>query len=169
MMITISSLLLPLAILNGLALVQGQAEQTPALTVEGLDGKKTVFSLEQLKQMPHQEVTAVESHSKATRQYEGVLLSALLNQAGVPAGAKLHGVELRDYLVAVGSDNYAVVFSLAELDPTMQENGGAVVAYASEGMPFDAKQGPLKLVVPRDQSPDRAVRMLIGITIRRAP
>ena len=51
-----------------------------------------------LAALPHQTVTVVNSHTKASLTYSGVPLIDLLQRLGVPA--KLEGKELRHYLVA---------------------------------------------------------------------
>jgi len=143
-------------------------EKASRLTVEARDGKQTVFSVEQLRKMPRQTVSATDAHTGASHQYEGVLLSALLAAAGVPSGEALRGAELRDYVEAVGADNYTVIFSLPELDSLFQDNK-VIVADMQDGKPLDAAQGPLKLIVPQDRRPARWVRMLVNISVHQAP
>jgi len=53
--------------------------------------------------------------------YEGVWLTDILRQAGVPQGESLRGRALAGYVLAVAQDGYQVVFSLAELDPAVVE------------------------------------------------
>lgn len=142
-------------------------DKAPQFTVEGRDGKQTVFSLEQLKQMPRQTVTVNDPKTKASQSYEGVLLSTLLARAGAPSGSKLHGLELRDYAEAMGSDGYKVIFSLFELDPASHASQ-VIVADSMGGKPLQGNNGPLKLIAPEDKRPERWVRMLTGVRIRQA-
>jgi len=144
------------------------AQEKSGLIVEGRDGKQIVFSIEQLKKMPHQTVSATNSHTKTTNNYEGVLLSTLLAEAGAPSGEALRGAELRDYVEAAGADNYRVIFSLVELDPMFQDNK-IIVADLMDGKPLPSKQGPLQLIVPQDRRLTRCVRMLASIRVRQAP
>jgi hypothetical protein len=156
----ITSFLLVLA----LALAAAAQDKSPRFTVTTLDGKQTTFSLDQLKQMPKQTVTVNDPKTKAPQAYDGVLLSSLLAAAGAPTGRTLHGKELRDYAVVAGSDGYMVVFSLFELDPPSHSNR-VIVAYAVDGKPLEGNNGPLKLIAPEDQRPERWVRMLTGVTL----
>jgi hypothetical protein len=59
-----------------------------------------------------------------------------------------------------------VVFSLAELDQGLTNNG-IIVADAVDGQPLAAKQGPLRIVTPKDTRPARSVRMLEKIDVVR--
>jgi hypothetical protein len=154
-------------ILVTFAVVASAQDKAPQFTVEGVDGKQTAFSLEQIKQLPRQTLTVADPKTKTPRSYEGVLLSALLEQAGVPSGKKLHGPELRDYAEVSGSDGYKVVFSLFELDPASSDNR-VIVAYSMDGKPLEGNNGPLKLIAPEDNRPERWVRMLTGVRIRQA-
>jgi hypothetical protein len=74
-------------------------------------------------------------------------------------GQNLRGQALGTYGVARASDGYAVVYSLAELDPAMTENQ-IIVADTMNGKSLAPKQGPFKVVVPSDKRPARWVRMV---------
>jgi hypothetical protein len=158
------SVLISLLVLFAGALAQAQA----AFTVEGLDGNKTAYTLDQLRQMPQQSLSATNPHTKATENYSGILLIDLLAKANGPAGDKLRGDEMRDYVEIAGRDGYRAVFALAELDPAFQDNH-VLVAIAMDGKPLDDKAGPVRIVAPQDKRPARSVRMVTTITVRRAP
>jgi hypothetical protein len=160
----ISAFIISLLLLFAGALAQAQA----AFTVEGLDGNKAAYTLDQLRQMPQQSVTATNPHTKATENYSGVLLADLLAKANTPAGDKLRGDEMRDYVEITGRDGYRAVFALAELDPAFQDNH-VVVGITMDGKPLDDKAGPVRIVAPQDKRPARSVRMVTTITVRRAP
>jgi hypothetical protein len=144
------------------------AQCQTALTLEGLDGSKTTFTLEQLKQLPQKPVSINNPHTQAVEAYEGVLLVDLLRKANAPLGEKLRGDEMRDYVEVEGSDGYKAVFALAELDPAFQDNQ-VLVAISSNGKPLDPKVGPVRVVAPQDKRPARSVRMVTAIAVRRAP
>jgi DMSO/TMAO reductase YedYZ molybdopterin-dependent catalytic subunit len=107
-------------------------------------------------------------HTKKLEKYEGVPLRALLDQVGVPAGEKLRGPEMRNYIVIIAKDGYEVVLVPVEVDPMFQQNE-VLVADSLDGKPLDEKHGPLQLVVPADQRPARWVRMVTKIVVRRTP
>jgi hypothetical protein len=150
------------------SLAAAQQNQTAAVTIVGLDGNKLTMTVDQLRQMPQQSVTINNPHTKSTEKYEGVLLRDILAKVSTPAGEKLHGDEMRDYVEVSGRDGYTAVFALAELDPAFQDNQ-VLVAISSDGKPLDDKQGPVRMVAPQDKRPARSVRMVETITVRRAP
>ena len=170
------ALLYPLLVLlmNAVLVAQSTTAATPLITamptvtVQGLDGKNVVFTLDQLRQMPQQSVSVMNPHTKAKENYEGVLLSDVLTKLSAPSGDKLRGEEMADYVEVTGSDRYRVVFALAELDPAFQDNK-VLLAISSDGKPLDDKLGPVRLVAPQDKRPARSVRMVNTITVRRAP
>ncbi len=150
------------------ARVQAQPQAQTALTLEGLDGNKVSYTMEQLRQMPQQSVSIANPHTKANETYEGVLLTDLLAKLGAPSGEKLRGDEMRDYVEVTGSDGYRAVFALAETDPAFQDNK-VLVAITSNRKPLADKVSPVRIVAPQDKRPARSVRMVTTIAVRRAP
>ncbi len=73
----------------------------------------------------------VEYHGK---QYTGVPLAALVTALGVPADAALQATAADGYTQALAPE------TLARTD--------ALLAYAVDGSPLSADEGPLRLVVP---------------------
>ncbi len=137
------------------------------LQLTGLDGKSVTVSPADLKGMPHQKVSVVNGHTSQKENYEGVLLSDVLAKVDAPAGQKLHGPALLTYVKASASDNYQVLFSLAEIDQATHKNQ-IIVADQMDGKAINAKEGPLKLVVPEDTHPSRSIRMLTSISLHKA-
>ena len=70
-------------------------------------------------------------------------------------------------MVAEAKDGYAVVYSIAELDPAMTDNP-VILADTMDGKPLAAKEGPFKIVVPGDKRPARWVRMVNALRIESA-
>jgi DMSO/TMAO reductase YedYZ molybdopterin-dependent catalytic subunit len=101
-----------------------------------------------------------------TLAYEGVLVAEILKRAGVPLGSDLRGNALATYVVASAIDGYQVVFSIGELDPAMTSNE-IIVADTIDGKPLLPKQGPLRIVAPRDARAARSVRMLTRLEVVR--
>ena len=66
--------------------------------------------------------------------------------------------------MARASDGYAVVHSLAEVDPAMTDNQ-IMVADSMNGKALALKQGPFRVVVPGDKRPARWVRMVSGFEV----
>lgn len=143
------------------------AQQSATLKISGLGNQTAEFSAKDLAQMARASVEVREPHRNEMQHYEGVLLSDVLAKVGVPLGDKLRGNAMAMYVLARASDGYAVVYSLAELDPGMTDNH-IIVADRMNGQPLDAKEGPLKIVVPGDKRPARWIRMLTSLKVESA-
>jgi hypothetical protein len=115
--------------------------------------------------LPHITITVHNSHTNATETYSGVPLAALLAKVNAPLGKELHGEAMTSYVVAIGSDGYSVVLSLAEVDPSFHE-GQVIVADARDGQLL-GKSGPFQLIVSDDKRPARWVHNLETITLKR--
>jgi hypothetical protein len=145
------------------------AQSAPAqVEVSVRDFAPTTLTLHDLKRLPRQTVKVKNPKTKTKETYEGALLSDVLAQAHAPMGKTLHGRELLDYVVVTASDDYHVIFSLAELDPPTHANR-VLLADTMDGKALESPQGPLKLIAPEDLRPERWVRMVTKINIRRAP
>jgi DMSO/TMAO reductase YedYZ molybdopterin-dependent catalytic subunit len=134
------------------------------LAVNGDVDKPLSLSLADLRDLPRQTLTVENEHEKREETYQGVPLAEILKRAGVPQGSGLRGPALAIYVRAEGSDGYAAVFALAELDSSVQDSG-VLVADTLDGQPIPDKLGPLRLVAPHDKRPARWVRMLGSITV----
>lgn len=132
---------------------------SPALTVSGDVSKPLSFSLSEFQALPHKTLKATNHHSQKEEVYDGVPLIDLLKLAGVPQGENLRGAAMSTTVYVEGADGYRVAFSLAELDPGIQESG-VILADKLDGHPLDDKLGPLRLVAPHDLRPARWVRMV---------
>ena len=73
--------------------------------------------------------------------------------------------ELRQYVLATGSDGYEATFSLGELDPRFGGGGTMdLVAYAQDGQPLGT-DGFARLVVPGDLAGGRYVSNLVSLQV----
>ena len=120
-----------------------------------------------LKAMPRTTITVHNEHAKADETYAGVRASDVLTKMGAPLGKDLRGAALSGYLVATGSDGYAAVIALAEVEPSFH-SGEVIIEDTMNGAPLDAKSGPFKLVVTEDKRPARWVRNLVSIELKSA-
>jgi hypothetical protein len=77
------------------------------------------LSAKDIAQMPRMSIDIQDPHHVEMQHYEGVRLSDLLAKAGVPMGDKLRGRTMAMYVLAQASDGYAVVYSVAGLDPAI--------------------------------------------------
>jgi len=135
------------------------------LTVGGAVEHPLKLSTADLAKM-HRSNIEVKGHDGAATMYEGVLLSDLMQAAGVPSAEKLRGPDLAACIIAQAKDGYRVLFSLAEVDPGFTDSK-VLVADRANGKPLGEGQGPFRLVVPNDKIGHRSVRMLEQLEIVR--
>lgn len=151
------------------ALVWGQTAQQPAppatLTVSGDVPSKLVLSADDLLRMPR-ETVSIPDQDGTKVAYEGVPLREILKRAGAPVEKELRGKALASYVLAKASDDYQVVFTLAEVAPDFA-NEPILVADKRDGKPLFQYQGPFRLVCPNDKAGARSVRMLQSIEVVR--
>jgi DMSO/TMAO reductase YedYZ molybdopterin-dependent catalytic subunit len=79
----------------------------------------------------------------------------------------MRGPNLGYYAVIEAADGYSALFSLAEFDDDFAERS-ILLATSRDGKPLDAKDGPLRLIVPQDARPARWVRQVRSIRVERA-
>ena len=136
--------------------------QETAVHVSGDVKQPLSLTAEELSKMPRASVTITARGTQTV--YQGVWLHDLLKRAGVPQGSALRGKALAGYVLAQARDGYQVVFSLAEADPAFIDNE-VLVADSADGNPLSAKEGPVRLVVPKDKIAARSVRMLTRLEV----
>jgi DMSO/TMAO reductase YedYZ molybdopterin-dependent catalytic subunit len=160
------------AMLSAAALVAAQAAQSQApsakasLRISGEVGRQLTLGAEELAKLPRRSVRA-KDHSGRESEFEGVPLVEALKQAGVKFGEELRGKNLELYLVVEAADGYRAVFALPELDPAYTDKI-LLLADKRDGKSMDAKEGPLRLVVPEEKRHARWVRQVTGLVIKRA-
>jgi len=143
------------------------AQQTPSVQISGKNIPTLHVTATELSRMPRLSVDVHNPHSENTEHYEGVRVSDLLAKAGVPLGEKLRGVALATYIVVQAGDGYAVVYSIAEIDPTMNDNR-IILADTMNGKPLGEHDGPFKIVAPGEKRPARWVRMVHALQVESA-
>lgn len=118
-----------------------------------------------LAALPREQVSAT-AHGQVLR-CEGVHLRDLLRAARAMPADPLRGADLARYVRVEARDGYRAVFSLPELDPTLG-NRRVLLVDRCDGKPLDAKDGPLRLLVPEDSRPARWVRQVQAIRVLAA-
>jgi hypothetical protein len=116
--------------------------------------------------LPRQTVEAT-LHGHAMR-CEGVALVDLLRRAKAMDDAPLKGDALARLVVLTARDDYRVVFTLAEVDPTLGARRVFVVDRCDD-KPLDPDTGPLRLLVPDDKRGARSLRQLDAIRVETLP
>lgn len=123
-------------------------------------------------QFPRDTVQAADpggaNHAPIRGVYAGVDLRALLTRAGVPEGTAVRGAALRMYVVAEATDGYRVLFSLAELEPSLTD-APVIVADHRDGAALEEHEGPLRIIAPEQKRPARWVRNLARLSIQQIP
>ncbi len=147
----------------GFSAAQGVPAAGPRLTI-AYEGTTLALSEADLSGLPHQDVTAFDSHEKKSHVYSGVPVRDLLARAGVPLGEKLRGKNLRLAVLAHCRDNYDIVFALAEFDDAF-DSRVILVADSQDGHALPDALGPVRLVVPGDKRPARWARMLTSLEV----
>ena len=140
------------------------------LTLTGV-ARPATYNLAALQALPKTTVTATYTAGggPVTDTYTGVSLWTLLNSAGLITDPTIKNDVLRQYVEAVGSDGYAAIFSLGEIDPAF---GGSttlpdLVAYADTNgqLGTDGPDGFARMVVPGDAAGGRYVSSLVELEV----
>jgi hypothetical protein len=140
-----------------------QPKDTLLLTA-GANHAPVSLSLTDFRSIPHVTITVHNAHADADETYSGVPLVVLLAKLDAPLGEHLRGKALASYIVALGSDGYSVVLSIAEADPNFH-GGEILVADTRDGQPL-GKSGPFQLIVSEDKRPARWVHNLVSISLQ---
>jgi DMSO/TMAO reductase YedYZ molybdopterin-dependent catalytic subunit len=96
--------------------------------------------------------------------YSGVILSAILQKAGVTLGKDLRGENLIKYVQVDASDGYQVIFALAELDKDFTDRT-IILADQMDGKPLPPGDGPFRIIVQDEKKPARCIKEVTGIKI----
>jgi hypothetical protein len=141
------------------------APSTPStqLTIKTYDGKTLNFTPDEFAALPHKSVAVFNAHTKTNETYSGVVLADLLGKAGVPLGESVRGKLFMIGIVAEGMDNYSVLYSLAEVDPSIH-TGDVIVADTLDGQKL-GKDGAFKMISSEERRPARWVRNLTSISV----
>jgi DMSO/TMAO reductase YedYZ molybdopterin-dependent catalytic subunit len=134
----------------------------PMVQVSGAVKQLLTLSAEDLAKMARASVRTTNNGIETV--YEGVWLHEVLKRAGVPLGGELRGKALAGYVLAEAQDDYQVVFSLGELDPSFIDNE-ILLADTANGKALFGAQGRFRLVVPKDKPGARSVRMLTKLEV----
>src|SRR5262245_42436329 len=150
--------------------INGQTPQASAteisLSISGEVERPLKLTAADLGKLPRRTIRA-KDHDGKESEYEGSPLIEVLKRAGVKFGEGLRGKNLALYLVVEASDGYRAVYALPELDPAYTEKVVMLVD-KRDGKALDAKEGPIRLVVPDEKMHARWVRQVTGLSIKRA-
>ena len=146
--------------------MEAVAAEPVVLRVGGEVPQALELTAEAFGKLPRQKVSAKTPDGKE-EVYEGVALVEVLKASGVKFGHDLRGPALALYLVVEASDGYRAVFALPELDPATTDQI-ILLADRRDGQPLDAKEGPLRVIVPGEKRRVRWVKQVIALKVGRA-
>ena len=132
------------------------------ITVQNESGVTVKLTSSEIAALPH-EAIAVEDHGKSV-SFEGVPLRLVLEKAHATFGDSLRGKRLANCLLVEAADGYRVVFALPELDPGFTDRV-ILLADKADGHPLDAKEGPLRVIVPGEKRMARWVRQVRALRV----
>ena len=135
-----------------------------------LSGMKTpgVYTLSSLQALPAVQLTATYTAgvNEVTDTYIGVSLWTLLDDAGLITDPNIKNDVLRQYVEAIGSDGYAAIFSLGEIDPMFGDQPDLVAYADTDGqLGTDGSDGFARIVVPGDAAGGRYVSNLAALEV----
>ena len=164
----LSVLVAALAVSSSFSLAR-QSAKNPAdatLRITGKIDRPLIMRLADLQAMPRKRVTVTDDRG-ARVTYEGVPAVELLQRAGAPLGKRLRGAQMKFYVIVEASDEYQVVFALAEFDPGFTDRV-ILLADKRDGHPLSAPEGPFRIVVPGEKRHARWVREVVDLDIQQA-
>ncbi len=135
------------------------------LTVSGDVSKPLVLKDADIAALGEQTVNVTDEKGNRV-SYTGVPVAVILAQAGAPLGKDLRGPNMALGVVAKASDGYQVLFPLTQFDPAFSDRAVLLVD-RRDGKPLDAREGPLRLVVPGDTRHARWVRGITRLDVVR--
>lgn len=143
------------------------------LAVTGIVPRPATFDVTELTALGAHEIEWAHHGTRST--YTVVALTELLQRCGLDGGRGGPDVDPREkhlgwrrVVRAISIDGFEAVFSSAELMPEVGPTR-AFVAFARNGSPLDAGEGPLRLLVPTDGKGSRSVRRLARVEISAVP
>lgn len=138
------------------------AAQGPSLRIERAGRDASVFTVDALRRLSADTIS-LSAHDAPAVRYRAVRVSALLAAAGQPLDSLRigHGGWV---VAAIARDGYRVVFSAAELDPTIGPTR-AWLAFERDTGPLGADEGPFRLIVPTDIKASRSARQVTTIRV----
>ena len=124
------------------------------------------LKLADMQQFKQTEVVRKDKDNKE-HSYSGVMLSDILQKAGVTQGKDLRGKNLTKLVSVDASDGYQVIFALAELDKDFTDRN-IILATQVDGKPLAQGDGPFRIIVQDEKKPARCIKMVTGIKVRFA-
>lgn len=140
--------------------------QTASIKISGEVTNPLTINVDELHKFDQTTVTR-KDHDGHDHIYTGVVLADILKKAGATLGPELKGKNLTKYLLITASDNYQVVFTLAELDKAFTDRK-IILAGQVDGKPLPSGEGPFRIIVQDEKKAARCIREVITIQVLSA-
>lgn len=127
---------------------------------------KTNLSSTDIKALPHINLS-IKGHDEKIHNYKGVLLSTLLQKAGVQLGNAVKKQTAGSYLFIKAADGYSTVFALAEVD-TLFTNKTIILADEQDGKVLPDNAKPFQIIAADEKIGARMIRQVKEIEVRNA-
>ncbi len=142
------------------------AVPSTTLTITGLYGTKHTLTLDQVRLMPHINITVTNGHTHRQEIYSGVPVKSFLDFADTgPVPSPVGTVPVSPRMIAViaeGTDRYKIAMTVCDTDPSCR-SGQALVADSLDNHPLTT-DGAFKLILTEDKTPGRWVRNLSSLS-----
>ncbi len=128
-----------------------------SITIDGNVVKQQGWTMGRVRTELAKEIKAIDykSHDTAHTANAAPLL-ALIKASGLEFDPQIKHEEMRCVVLVEGRDGYVASFSLAEMWPDVGKSE-VWLALDRDGKPLEERDQPTSLIVPKDQSPSRAV------------
>jgi DMSO/TMAO reductase YedYZ molybdopterin-dependent catalytic subunit len=143
--------------------LKAQTEKPASVKITGEVTSPLDLTMDSFLQFKQTEVSRKDRDGN-NHLYSGVLLSAILQKAGVTLGKDLRGENLTKYVLVEASDGYQVTFALAELDSDFTDRQ-IILADKIDGKPLAPGDGPFRIIVQDEKKPARCMKMVTGIKV----
>lgn len=137
--------------------------QTPSVKISGEVTTPMTINDDDLHKYA-QTTVARKDHDGKDHIYTGAILSEVLKKAGATLGPDLKGKNLNKYILVTASDNYQVIFALAELDKAFTDRT-IILADQVDGKPLPSGEGPFRIIVQDEKKPARCIREVTDIKV----
>jgi DMSO/TMAO reductase YedYZ molybdopterin-dependent catalytic subunit len=132
--------------------------------------KPRTFTLRNLQRNPKSSRITINYYSgkegSVTKDYIGVPLIDLLNDAAIITDSTRKNDILSKYVSVSATDCYEVIISVAELLSNFGHQQVLVAFATGDGQPLDENEGMARLIVPGDKAGGRCVNNIARITVR---
>ncbi len=143
------------------------AQTAPSvLSLTNANNATTSLTAQDIKAMPHTALQ-VKTHDGTMHNYNGVLLYALLQKAGVPLGDSAKKKTAASYVLVTAADHYKTVYAMAEVD-TLLSNKKIILADEIDGHALPQNALPYQVIATNEKIGARMIRQVVSIAVRQA-